>query len=93
MLLLIRMGAYALSGIMLWHTLQGDASVPGFIAASKNLALDPGQGMVFGVCAGISNYTGLDVTFIRMIWALSALYRGIGAGLYVLAFLLMPLVP
>jgi phage shock protein C len=93
MLLLIRVGAYALSGILLWQTLQGEAAAPGIIADSKHLVLDPGQGLVFGVCAGISNFTGLDVVFIRMIWALAAVYRGIGVGLYILAFLLMPLVP
>lgn len=93
MLLFIRMGAYALSGMLLWQVFQGESFAPGVFATSKQLTLDPGQGMVFGVCAGISNYTGIDLAFVRMIWALTAVYRGIGVGLYILAFLLMPLVP
>jgi len=46
--------------------------------------------MIFGVCAGFSNYFGIDVTLIRLVWALAAFYRGIGIGLYILAFLIMP---
>lgn len=57
---------------------------------NKHLALDQAHGMVFGVCAGFSAYTGLDVTLIRLAWALSVLYRGAGLALYILAFVIMP---
>lgn len=82
---LIRAGAYALSGIILWHVFQ-DGPPP----VAHRLALDPDNALIFGVCAGLSNYTGFDVTLIRLAWALLAFYRGVGVFLYLLAFLLMP---
>jgi len=57
---------------------------------SKALTLNEEHGMIFGVCAGLSSYTGIDVTLIRLVWALAVIYRGAGIGLYFLAFLLMP---
>lgn len=90
MFMLVRIGAYALSGLAIWQFLQSDPSSFHQLLPAKALALDSGRSMVFGVCAGISNYTGVDVTFIRLVWALAIIYRGAGIGLYLLAFLLMP---
>jgi phage shock protein PspC (stress-responsive transcriptional regulator) len=90
MSILIRIGAYALSGIAIWQFLQSDPTHIHQILPAKPLALDVDKSMIFGVCAGISNYTGVDVTLIRLIWALAVVYRGAGIGLYLLAFLLMP---
>ena len=90
MLWLLRMGAYALSGLIMWHFIQEGAGPVGLFPVDRRLALDPDNGMVFGVCAGISRYTGFDVTFVRLCLALAALYRGVGLALYILAFLLMP---
>ncbi|MBC8014929.1 MAG: PspC domain-containing protein [Sporomusaceae bacterium] len=56
----------------------------------KHLVLDPAHGMIFGVCAGISNFTGVDATLIRLIWSVTALYRGLGILFYIAAFLIMP---
>ncbi|MGI6092702.1 MAG: PspC domain-containing protein [Veillonellaceae bacterium] len=89
MLGLIRMGAYLLSGFTIWqfvHDGNGAAVMP----FTKHLALDPSHGMIFGVCAGVSNYTGYDVTLIRLLWAAASFYRGFGIGLYILAFIIMP---
>lgn len=86
MIWLIRAGAYALGGIIIWSFF--DASQP---AVSRKLVLDPDQALVFGVCAGLSNYTGFDVTLIRLVWALFACFRGTASLVfYILAFLLMP---
>ncbi|BBB90700.1 MAG TPA: PspC domain-containing protein [Methylomusa anaerophila] len=84
---LIRAGVYLLSGFTIWQFVQGPADVAGL---HKHLSLDQVHGMVLGVCAGISNYTGIDVSLIRLVWALSVFYRGIGIALYILAFLIMP---
>lgn len=90
MLWLIRLGAYALGGAIVWNFV-GDAAGPaGYFPGGRHLALDPDNGLVFGVCAGIGKYTGFDVTLIRLGWALAAFYRGVGVALYLLAFLLMP---
>ncbi|MDR3592461.1 MAG: PspC domain-containing protein [Negativicutes bacterium] len=91
MFLLIRVGAYLLSGAMLWHMLAGGPSLLDGFSLGRRLALDPDHGMIFGVCAGVANYCGVDVSLIRMVWTLGSLYRGIGVGLYILAFLIMPL--
>ncbi|HMM22675.1 MAG TPA: PspC domain-containing protein [Selenomonadales bacterium] len=89
MIWLIRLGAYALSGMAVWHFIDG--ADPASIISGRHLVLDPDHGMIFGVCAGFSNFTGMDVTVIRLIWVLFALYRGFGIGAYLLAFLIMPM--
>lgn len=88
MVWLIRAGAYLFSGLTIWQLFQG-VGMPDTLL-DKHLALDQAHGMVFGVCAGFSAYTGLDVTLIRLAWALSVLYRGAGLALYILAFIIMP---
>ncbi|SFL42963.1 PspC domain-containing protein [Pelosinus propionicus] len=85
---LIRIGAYLVSALTAWQFFQGD--VDGIHSLHKQLALDPARGMLFGVCAGVSDYTGIDVSIIRFAWALLVLYRGAGILLYILAFLIMP---
>ncbi|VBB05272.1 Hypothetical protein LUCI_0479 [Lucifera butyrica] len=90
MLWLIRAGAYLVSGLTIWQFAHGGAGIGSILAAHKPLTLDPDHSMIFGVCAGLSNFTGMDVTLIRLIWVILAFYRGIGIGLYLLAFLIMP---
>lgn len=90
MLGIIRIGAYLLSGLTIWQFFQSGGSGTGILPLAKHLALDPSHGMIFGVCAGVSNYIGIDVTLVRLLWAFTALYRGVGLGLYILAFLIMP---
>jgi len=88
MLWLVRIGAYLVSGFTVWQFIQGSGTDS--LPLTKHLALETTHGMVFGVCSGISSYTGVDVTLIRLAWALSCLYKGLGVGLYILAFLIMP---
>lgn len=33
---------------------------------SKTLHKNPNKGMVFGVCSGLSDYTGIDVSLLRL---------------------------
>lgn len=87
----LRVAAYGLSGFTVWNFFQGDASSLALLSAHKHMALDSSNGMVFGVCAGLSNYSGIDVTVIRLAWVLAGLYKGAGVVLYILAFLLMPM--
>jgi signal transduction histidine kinase len=44
-----------------------------------------------GVCAGLSQATGVDVTLVRIGFVLRALGRGVGILVYALAWLLLPL--
>ena len=91
MLWMIRAIAYSISGFTLWQFFQGDPGSLTALPPGKHLALDANQGMILGVCAGISNYTGLDITIVRLAWVLLIFYKGAGAALYVIAFILMPL--
>ena len=86
---IIRIAAYLVSGLTVWQFFQGDIGGMGG-ALQKHLALDPAHGMILGVCAGISDFTGVDVSLVRIVWALLTLYRGAGIALYLLAFLIMP---
>jgi|GEM_PF-770424 len=87
---LIRVGAYLLSTVTIWQFFQGDAGGINSFSLQKHLVLDPPHGMIFGVCAGFSNFTGIDVTLVRLVFFVAALYRGLGILLYIVAFLIMP---
>ena len=91
MVWLFRLGLYLVGGVAAWQALGGSEPAGGIIA-HRTLALDSANGMGFGVCAGLSNYTGLDVSLIRLLWAVTAFYRGAGIALYILAFIIMPVI-
>jgi phage shock protein C len=60
-------------------------------SGSKVLVRSRDNRMLAGVCAGLANYSGLDVTVIRVIWAVVAVITG-GAGVlaYLVAWILIP---
>ena len=43
-----------------------------------------------GVCGGLADYLGVDVTIIRLIWALVAVFGGTGLVAYLIAALIIP---
>jgi phage shock protein C len=43
-----------------------------------------------GVCAGFARYIGMDVTLVRILWLVIAIFTGIGFVAYLIAWLLMP---
>jgi phage shock protein C len=47
--------------------------------------------MLAGVCAGVADYFGLDVTLVRVIWAVVSVVTG-GAGVlvYLVAWIVIP---
>jgi phage shock protein C len=45
---------------------------------------------VAGVCAGLADYTGIDATLIRVIFAVLAFFGGTGLIAYVLGWALIP---
>jgi phage shock protein C len=49
--------------------------------------------MIDGVCGGISEYFGVDVTIIRLIFVLLVLMGGTGLLVYIAAMILMPTNP
>lgn len=46
--------------------------------------------MVGGVCAGIADAYGYDVTLVRIITAALVLFAGAGPVLYIIAWMIMP---
>ncbi len=49
----------------------------------RGFALNPARGKFAGVCAGISDYTGVDVTLVRAAWILATV---VGFGSLVIAY-------
>jgi phage shock protein C len=58
---------------------------------SKVLVRSRDGRMLAGVCAGIAGYFGIDVTLVRVIWAVVSVITG-GAGVlaYLVAWALIP---
>ena len=46
--------------------------------------------IICGVCSGVANYIGIDVTAVRLIWALVSVFGGMGIIAYIIAALIMP---
>ena len=45
---------------------------------------------IAGVCAGLAEYLNIDVTLIRLAWALVFFFGGTGLILYIIAAIVMP---
>jgi phage shock protein PspC (stress-responsive transcriptional regulator) len=68
---------------------QGDT----FSAARRRLTRIPADARIAGICAGIADYLGVDVTLIRILWVtLSVVPGSIIGGIvaYAVAWLIMP---
>ena len=48
---------------------------------------------IAGVCAGFADYFDLDVTIVRVVWLIVALFGGGGVLAYIIAWIVMPEVP
>jgi phage shock protein PspC (stress-responsive transcriptional regulator) len=46
--------------------------------------------MVAGVCAGLADYTGIDVNLIRLAFAVVTIFGGIGVLAYIAAWVIVP---
>ena len=51
---------------------------------------DSFDSMVSGVCLGLSEYFGIDVTILRLIWIMLIFYHGIGLIPYIILAIIMP---
>jgi phage shock protein C len=51
---------------------------------------EPFDSQIFGVCSGISEYTGIDVTIIRIVWLIAMFYYGVGILPYFILAIVMP---
>ena len=60
------------------------------VIARKRL-VRPRQGRkIAGVCLGFAEYFDLDVTLVRIVWAICALFGAFGAVAYGAAWIVMP---
>lgn len=46
--------------------------------------------MIGGVCGGIGEYFNIDPTLIRLVWAISIFWMGIGFFAYLVALIIIP---
>ena len=51
------------------------------------------EAKIFGVCGGLAEYLGVDVTIVRLITVLAVLFAGCGLLAYLVAALVMPVKP
>lgn len=51
---------------------------------------DPEHGKIGGVCAGVAEVFGWDVTLLRLAWAISVVFAGFGFILYLICWFVMP---
>lgn len=58
--------------------------------STKKLVRDIKNKKLGGVCAGVANYFGLDVTLVRIIWLVLALLGSLGVWAYLILLLVLP---
>ena len=51
---------------------------------------DSFDSMFSGVCLGLSEYFGIDVTILRFIWIIAILFYGVGLIPYIILAIIMP---
>ncbi len=67
-------------------------TVLGYSPAPKKLIRPRANRTIAGVCAGMAHYLDLDVTLVRLVWALITLLSGIfpGVVVYAVAWVVIP---
>lgn len=81
-------------------SIQDDANVCAYCGRRIGLTYAPHKHLVrsrtnrkiAGVCAGLAEYFGMDVTLMRLLWAVVAVLSGIVPGIiaYLVAWIVMP---
>lgn len=56
----------------------------------KKLTRDPQDKMMGGVAAGLAKYFGLDTTWVRIAFALAAVFGGTGLWIYIILWIAVP---
>ena len=65
----------------------------GAVAARRKLMRSRTNRKIAGVCAGFAEYFDIDVTIVRVVWLLVALFGGGGVLAYIIAWIIMPEAP
>lgn len=69
---------------------SADWAKSGGLPSGKRLERKVNERWVAGVCAGLADYTGLDASLIRVIFAVLTFFGGLGPIGYVLGWALIP---
>jgi phage shock protein C len=56
----------------------------------KRLYRSDTQKMLGGVCGGLAEYFNIDVTLVRLLWALTLFFGGAGLLFYIFAWIIIP---
>jgi phage shock protein PspC (stress-responsive transcriptional regulator) len=59
-------------------------------SGSKRLLRAKQGRMVAGVCTGLAGYFGVDVNLVRLAFGVLTIFYGLGALLYVIAWVILP---
>lgn len=77
--------------------IQDDANLCGYcgkrvegVIARERLVRPRRDRKIAGVCAGFAEYFDLDVTLIRIVWAVCVVCGGVGALAYFVAWIIIP---
>ena len=62
----------------------------GSVAGRRKLMRSRADRKIAGVCAGFAEYFDLDVTVVRVVWLLVALFGGGGILAYIIAWIVIP---
>jgi phage shock protein C len=69
----------------------------GYVAAEPQKLMRPPKNSpdrkIAGVCASFAEYFDLDVTIVRVVWLIVALFGGGGVLAYIIAWIVMPEAP
>jgi phage shock protein C len=65
----------------------------GSVQARRRLVRPYEDKKVAGVCAGVAEYFDLDVTLVRIMWLIVAIFGGCGFIAYFIAWIVMPAEP
>jgi phage shock protein C len=68
-----------------WNVSGGSAA-----AAPKPLERNMFDSKIAGVCSGFAQYFGMDVTVMRLLWVLLAIFTGITLIAYPVCWMVMP---
>ena len=78
-------------------SIQDDANVcaycgtrVGGVIGRKRLVRPREGRKIAGVCLGVAEYFDLDVTVVRLVWLIVAVFTGIGLLSYPIAWIVMP---
>jgi phage shock protein C len=65
-------------------------SLTGGVVVERRLVRPRSGRRIAGVCAGLAQYYGWNVTALRVIWLLLLLFGGTGGLLYLILWIVMP---